>query len=169
MLVQVFNSSVFLISFRILLWSDFDTFRYLYFCRWYYLDSRANFSKKAESKIRGGVVTTAICVARHEMHSHLRCASGITYMYLHLQRARIDSTGRKGGALRLFYEYRISRKQYSILENPPRRAIFTTSYTCLWHRRLHREREIHTCGMLCFFEAVHMISIRYEIVSLFLE
>lgn len=33
-------------------------------------------SEKAESKIRSGVVTATIYVARHEMHSHLRCASG---------------------------------------------------------------------------------------------
>lgn len=41
------------------------------------------------------------------------------------ERARIDNTGRERGTLRPFYEYRISGKQYSILEDPLGAAIFT--------------------------------------------
>lgn len=41
------------------------------------------------------------------------------------ERARIDSIGSEGGTLRPFYEYRISGKQYSILEDPLGAAIFT--------------------------------------------
>lgn len=41
------------------------------------------------------------------------------------ERARIDNTGPERGTLRPFYEYRISGKQYSILEHPLGAAIFT--------------------------------------------
>lgn len=67
-----------------------------------------------------------------------RCA----YVYIHMrlfarvyvcvcahidppERARIDNTGPERGTLRPFYEYRISGKQYSILEHPLGAAIFT--------------------------------------------
>lgn len=63
------------------------------------------------------MVCLCICVCLHAC----TCAR----VHIDPERARIDNTGRERGTLRPFYEYRISGKQYSILEDPLGATIFT--------------------------------------------